>query len=77
MPPPPKIPGKNFLGSYHVKFGHFLGTCRVKFGNFVNFSGKYHVTHKIRVFVNFACIISAKNVLLPPKLTELLRLWLA
>jgi len=73
---PPKFGKKCFSGKNHVKFGdfvNFLGIYR-KFGNFVNFSGKYHV--KFRHFVNFSCIYFPAKMSSPPKLTELLRLWI-
>ena len=58
-PPSPKekkIPENIFSGKHNVKFGHFPDKCRVKFGHFVNFS----------------YIISGKNVLPLPNLTEFL-----
>ena len=53
----------------------FSGKYHVKCGNFVVFSGKYYV--KFGHFVHFSCIyFQAKCLAPPPKLTELLRLWL-
>ena len=53
---PPKSRKIFFFRANNVKFGHFPDKCRVKFGH----------------FVNFTYIISGKNVLPPPNLTELL-----
>ena len=54
-PLPSKKSRKFFSGKHNVKFRHFPDKCRVKFGHFFNFS----------------YVISAKNVLPPPNLTEL------
>jgi len=53
-----KKSGKHFASKYDVKFGPFSGKYHVKIGHFVNFS-----------YTNFA----SKNVL-PPNLSDLLRL---
>ena len=70
-PPPKQKLSDIFSGNYRVEFGRFSGKYYVKFGKFVDFSGQYRI--KFGPFVNFSYIIFGKSVL-PPKLTELLRL---